>query len=357
MRFSISVPVGSWHPFLPNCLESLAAQNVDLEVALFDASGDPRVEKLADEYAELLTHRHHGPDKGQADAIARGWQATSGSIIGWLNADDHLFPDALEKVRHRLEADDAPDVVYGHSTIIDAEGRFTGYQYGVEPPSERLSFAAPISQPSCFFKRETAAAAGGLDSARHFTMDWDLFLRIHDTGARFAFLDEPLSGILWGDGTKTSTLSRTRREEIKSIVSTRQNGPSYRSVIRGFALQNLIDNSPPAVSAGLKRMLIRGRRTIQGLAGDGQISPATRLSLCRYDAPVRETIIVKFRKDPRLLGVKVNGADATYKLHGSSIEVQSTSGNFEPGTQWDIDLQFPEDHRNHLVHAFFSQLA
>ena len=58
--YCITVPVGAYHPFLRDCLNSLACQNADLQVALVDASGDPRVSEIAEEFADLLTYRHHG---------------------------------------------------------------------------------------------------------------------------------------------------------------------------------------------------------------------------------------------------------------------------------------------------------
>ena len=70
--FSISVPIGAWHPLLPDCLESLAIQTPRPNVALLDASGDPRVAQAAERYDDLIVYRRHGPDKGQSDAILEG---------------------------------------------------------------------------------------------------------------------------------------------------------------------------------------------------------------------------------------------------------------------------------------------
>ena len=178
MKFSISVPVGAYHPFLPQCLESLAQQQAPLEVALLDASGDERVRALAEQYASTISYVRHGPDGGQSAAIIEGWKNTGGDILGWLNADDMLFPETLAKVLERFESDDEPDVVYGGSAIVDENDSFIGFHWAVEPPSDRLYESMNISQPSCFFKRAAHDAAGGLLEELHYTMDWNIFIRM-----------------------------------------------------------------------------------------------------------------------------------------------------------------------------------
>ena len=124
MRYSISVPIGAWNDLLPATLKSLLCQSEPVQIALLDASNDPRVESIADEYDHLLAYRRHGPDLGQSDAIIEGWQNTDGEILGWLNADDSLFPHAMQIASERFSSNPSLDLVYGHSTIIDSNNTF-----------------------------------------------------------------------------------------------------------------------------------------------------------------------------------------------------------------------------------------
>ncbi|MEO1659221.1 MAG: glycosyltransferase [Pseudomonadota bacterium] len=281
--FSLTVPVGAWHPLLEQCFASLAAQKPKLQVALLDASGDERVVQAADQWNGLFHYRYHGPDKGQADAIATGWEQTSGRILGWLNADDALYPDALEMVLARFDSPDAPGVVYGHSTIVDGEGRLKGWQYGVEPPSERLGYAAALSQPSCFFLRDACNDAGSLNRELHYTMDWDLFLRLYHQGTTFAFIDKALSQVLWDQGTKTASLTQRRREEILRIHEAYPPPGSRAASLRGFRTQNIIDGSPQRVRELITSVLMRNARPFFGLRGDGMSETGFTLPLMHYN--------------------------------------------------------------------------
>ena len=294
-RFAISVPVGAWHPFLPACLESLRCQDADLHVALMDASADPRVEALGDKHDDWLAYRHHGPDGGQSDAIQKGWAAVDSDWLGWLNADDILMPDALAKVLAKQASEPDLDIVYGHSSILDERGSMIGYHFNVEPPGERLLQAGIISQPSCFFSRAAYDNIGGIDPDRHYTMDWDLWLRLYASGARFGFLDDVLSMVLWGADTKTASLNSARRAELKSLIDKYAPDQDQKRTFRAFAIHALADRVwPEALRERIVRRLRRSGPRLFGLRADGQIDHKAILSLAHYDSNPKTGLRLEF---------------------------------------------------------------
>lgn len=288
-RFAISVPVGAWHPFLPQALASLKCQGDHVSVALLDASGDPRVKAAGDANAGWLAYRRHGADGGQSDAILEGWANLEGDWLGWLNADDILMPGALAKVRAAHAADPALDVIYGHSTIVDDRGAMTGYHFNVEPPGPRLLQAGIVSQPSCFFSRAAYDRAGGLNRNLHYTMDWDLWIRLYKDGARFGFIDTPLSMVLWAAETKTASLNRRRRDELRTLIARHAPEAAQKGTFRAFAIHALADRVwPDALKTLLLRRLRRNGPEVFGLGADGSVRGGCRLLLAHYaEAPVR----------------------------------------------------------------------
>ena len=317
LSFSISVPVGAWHPFLPACLASLAAQKVDLKVSLLDASRDARVSEVANRYAGFLHYRRHGPDGGQSAAILEGWAKAPGDVLGWLNADDILMPGALERARGAFSGDPSLDLVYGHSTILDEAGRMVGYHWAVEPPNEQGSpciyEAGVISQPSCFFKRKAYEAAGGLYEDLHYTMDWDLWVRLQKSGAKAGFIDAPLSMVLWGDETKTASFNAQRRAELKRIIETYAPEEKRKKIFRAFALHNLMNRiRPEGLRKAVARALHRGRREIYGLRADGLVEKGAKIYLAHYETEPREGVRLRFDNAPAGLNVSsVEGISVT----------------------------------------------
>lgn len=298
-RFAISVPVGAWHPFLPHALASLKAQGQDVAVALLDASGDPRVKAIGDAEADWLAYRRHGPDKGQSDAILEGWANVDSDWLGWLNADDILMPGALDHVRKKLAGEPDLDVIYGQSTIIDEASAMTGYHFNVEPPGPRLFEGCIISQPSCFFRRKTYDSVGGLNRDLHYVMDWDLWIRLYKAGAKFAFIDAPMSQVLWGAATKSASLNRGRRTELRAIIAEHTPEEKQKEIFRAFAIHAIADMIwPPVLKDRVLKHLRQFGQSLYGLGANGIIADKATLSLAHYFKGGAKGVTLEFDGDP-----------------------------------------------------------
>lgn len=291
--FSISVPVGAYHKLLSSCFESLARQTAPAQICLLDASGDARVNELAESYSTLFHYRRHGPDAGQSAAIAEGWANSGGDILGWLNADDLLYPNALRDAAVAFASDPAVDVAYGHSAICDDQLRMTGYHWAVSPPGEELRKGCNISQPSCFFRRRAYDAVGGLDRDLHFTMDWDLWLRLDAAGARFALIEQPLSAVFWGAGTKTRSFEAGRRRELHRLIEGYGPAGSKLKTLRGFAVQAALDNlRPAALRMWVRDHAFRNTQRVFGVAPDGRLDRHAQINWFHLDRAPQSSLFL-----------------------------------------------------------------
>lgn len=223
-RFAIAMPVGAWHPLLPAALDSLACQDAGVEIAFLDASGDPRVAAAADASGLDFTYRRTGPDAGQSAAIAEGWAHMGAPVLGWLNADDLLAPGALTTVAQAFDADPDVGVVHGGSHFIDETGCIVGSHDHAAEAGPLLYRSNLISQPSCFVRRACVEAVGGIDPSLVYTMDWELWVRLYAAGVRFRRIEQPLSCVYMGAGTKTADISPRRLREVARLVH-RHAGP------------------------------------------------------------------------------------------------------------------------------------
>lgn len=215
---AISMPIGGWHPFLPTVLKSLTLQGVPIELAILDASNDPRVAEAVAAAGLPLAYHRVGPDGGQTEAIGEGWSNTRSPFVTWLNADDILMPGALRELSDALEQQKA-DVAFGESTILDAHGATIGLHGQVTDVDDLLYRSNCISQPSSLVRRAAVDAIGGLDTSLHYTMDWDLWQRLYANNARFHRLDGVYSAVFWGDGTKTSKIIPQRLAELFRLTA------------------------------------------------------------------------------------------------------------------------------------------
>lgn len=340
-RFCISVPVGAWHPFLPAALESLFHQQADVAVAFLDASGDPQVEALADRYAGRLAYRRTGKDAGQSDAIIEGWANAPGDVLGWLNADDILSPGALARVAARFAAEPALDMVYGHSAILDAEGRMVGYHWAVEPPGPRIFEAGVISQPSCFFRRAACERAGGLDRGLHYTMDWDLWIRLYKAGAQVGFLDAPLSYVLWGEETKTASFGARRQEELRRIITTYAPAEKQEQIFRAFAIHARLGQlKPDFVRRRLTRWQLSRGPSVYGVRADGFVAERARLTLCHYEPSPKQAARLQF--DGAAEGVEAWASAPAKVVAEKTALLLRFEAPIPAGVEISVELQAPE---------------
>jgi glycosyltransferase involved in cell wall biosynthesis len=122
------------------------------------------------------------PDRGQADAIAKGFRISSGEILAWLNSDDLYLPGAISAAVEAFRRERC-GLVYGAWRQIDELGE-TIRDVPVKPWDypmllERANF---VAQPAAFFTREAYETVGGIDARYRYAMDLDLWMRI---GARY----------------------------------------------------------------------------------------------------------------------------------------------------------------------------
>ena len=161
-----------------------------------------------------------GPDDGQSDAINRGFAATSGEIIAWLNADDRYLPGAIGRAVEAFMHDPTLDLVYGQAFWIDRAGRSLGpFRYGepwdIHDLVNRTNF---VQQPAAFFRRAAFDAVGGLDVDLHYVMDYDLWIRLGSGGGHARFLPEVMADVRMHAGTKTASGGLTRFLEMERMI-------------------------------------------------------------------------------------------------------------------------------------------
>jgi len=123
------------------------------------------------------------PDRGQSDALNKGFRKATGEIIGWLNADDTYEPDAVETVVGFFSKHPDVAMVYGFVNIVDEKGDVIRTRYSPDFDLGLLIRAGHCYiQPVTFFRRRVFDEVGYLDTAFHEAMDYEFFVRV---GQRF----------------------------------------------------------------------------------------------------------------------------------------------------------------------------
>jgi GT2 family glycosyltransferase len=222
---SIVTPSLNQAPFLERTLYSVINQNYPaLEYVVQDGGSTDRSIEVLRRYAPWLSHWTVEADEGQADALNRGFRHTSGEIMAYLNSDDLLLPGSLAYVARYFAQHQDVDVVYGHRVIITGHDALIGVHVLPAHDDETLSLFDFVPQETLFWRRSAWESAGsGFDASLHFGLDWDLLLRMRDSGAKMVRVPRFLGAFRVHDDQKTAT-SRAQYYVEASALRARANG-------------------------------------------------------------------------------------------------------------------------------------
>jgi len=256
--FSIVVPTLNQGQYIGQTLASIAGQRWPrVEIIVIDGGSTDNTKEVVEQFRDVVTHFVSEPDRGQADAINKGFRLAQGDILAWLNSDDMYFPGALAKVARRLNDPAAPALVYG-GCLAFWEGQARAQSWlPREVTDEKLRTTACVYQPSAFWTRALWERTGEVNLDYHFVLDWDWFLRASRLG-EFLLLPDLLSLYRFHAGHKTSGGHSRRTEEIVALVE-REAGPEWGAAFRDVAAQ--LDGFTASLDR-LRRWRLYGLRTL-----------------------------------------------------------------------------------------------
>lgn len=179
-KVTIVTPSYNQGEFLERTIQSVLTQDYpNLEYIIIDGGSTDGSIDIIRKYSERLAYWTSAPDKGQSDAVNKGWRHSTGEILGWLNSDDIYQPGSITAVVEFFATHPDVDMAYGDCGVIDETGRVIGQS---EPAAfdlnDLINYKDFIPQPSTFFKRHVLDSVGYLDPDLHYSMDYDLWIRI-----------------------------------------------------------------------------------------------------------------------------------------------------------------------------------
>ena len=206
LSVSVISPSYNQAEFLPRMFSSVSQQTLQpSEHLVFDpgSTDGSRDIAAATENVTLIAES----DSGQADAVARGMLEASGDIIAWLNSDDEYYDDTVfSDVAEAFASDEKPDIVFGEGIYVGKTGEFLRDAYVMQNPAEmswRLAKEVGILQPATFISKKLIDKIGPVDRDLQFCMDYEFWVRAHQSGAKFLRLNRPLARARYYADNKT----------------------------------------------------------------------------------------------------------------------------------------------------------
>lgn len=302
---SVVTPSYNAMPYIKETIESIRSQDYPaIEHIIMDGKSTDGTQQLLQQYPGLIWIS--GPDRGQSDALNKGFRLTKGEIIGWLNADDTYQPGAIATAVNNLLEYPEFDLVYGDLQIIDDHNRL-----GLISHSQPFSFStyfdtSYIKQPTVFMRRRVIDTLGGVDERLHYVMDREFWLR---AGLYFKMLYLPgvvLANFRFAPGSKSfhsatefhkewlQVMERTIQDSAYKIIPLEIRKQGLRKAQAGYSGNQFIQ----AVEARDRRAVIRnlvravsddwrliGNRGLWGFLADGLLGTSLMKNRKRYGLP------------------------------------------------------------------------
>jgi glycosyltransferase involved in cell wall biosynthesis len=217
-RVTVVTPSFNQAMFLEKTIRSVLLQHYpNLEYIVMDGGSKDGSVDIIKKYEKHLAYWTSQKDGGASDAICKGFDRATGSILAYLNSDDLYVAGAIHELVRRLQSTQS-DVVYGNTYWIDEEDRTLAERR--QTPFSRFAYlygGADLQQPATFWTAEIYRAAGGMDPSFQCAFDTDIFARFASRRAKFTHVRQFVACARVQHSQKTELLFDTCRKETDSV--------------------------------------------------------------------------------------------------------------------------------------------
>jgi glycosyltransferase involved in cell wall biosynthesis len=216
-KVSIVTPSFNQGAFIEEAIESVIAQGyLDFEHIIVDNCSTDGTSKILACYPHLKVICEK--DRGQSDALNKGFKAATGDIIGWLNADDKYLSGCFDRMFEVLAKHSEFDIVYGDYRFIDTKGDLIRVRKELGVDGFMSKYVLYIPTTTMFFRRRIFDQGHFLDINYHYAMDYEFFLRLAGHGFRFGHIPRIMADFRWHNDSKSSCHPECQYEEMKKAL-------------------------------------------------------------------------------------------------------------------------------------------
>ena len=192
-KISIVTPSLNQGRFIEDAILSVMEQNYpNFEHIVIDGGSMDETLKILKKYPHLIWVSEL--DRGQSDALNKGFKMATGDIIGWLNTDDYYLEGCFDAVAEYLLRNPHVDFLYGEYQYVDVEKRFLRQVRNTKYDKKMLFFlGCYIPSTASFFRKRIIEEGNFLDPEYKVVMDKEYLIRLSVRGYQFAFLQRVLA--------------------------------------------------------------------------------------------------------------------------------------------------------------------
>jgi glycosyltransferase involved in cell wall biosynthesis len=223
IKVSIITPSCNQGQFIEQTILSVLNQTYKhIEYIIVDGGSTDNTLEIIDKYRSMIDIVISEKDKGQSDAINKGFGLATGVLAGWINSDDILYPDCVKKIVE-LYTQHPNGSIYYPSVLdfIDKDGKLLRHKerHRIPDKNHLLNKNYSVIQQGSFYSTACLKEVGYVDESIYYCMDLDLWLRLLDKGKIYSYDSSALSAFRMWEDTKTTLAGARFLENIQQVLN------------------------------------------------------------------------------------------------------------------------------------------
>lgn len=206
-------------------LSVLNQQYPNIEYFIMDGGSTDGSLEIIKKYEPYLAGWVSEKDRGQTDAINKGFRRATGDYVAFQNSDDVFAPDAFRRVADAWRKSPDTDVFFGDMYITDEADVILEEMRAPAFCAEcHIYEGMQVFNQSLFIRRDRLTKVGLLDESLRFVIDYEIVARLSvQPGVRFRHVNGFWGGFRVQPDAKSSTIAATvGLEEHRRIKETYQ---------------------------------------------------------------------------------------------------------------------------------------